>query len=96
MEATTTTRRRTVRPMSYYVEMLQDLDDSQKLELVSIIIDSVRKQVKAEAHNDEEYSLRPYTMAEIDTMLDEAEAAFEAGDYLTQDEVFHHHETVAV
>lgn len=96
MEARTMTRRRTVRPMSYYVEMLQDMDDSQKLELVSIIIDSVRKQVGAEARNDEKYSLRPYTMPEIDAMLDEAEAAFEAGDYLTQDEVFHHHETVAV
>ena len=40
--------------------------------------------------------LRPYTMAEIDAMLDEAEAAFEAGDYLTQDEVFHHREAMAV
>lgn len=41
--------------------------------------------------------LRPYTMQEIDDMLDEAEAAFEAGDYLTNDEVFHHHEeTVAL
>jgi hypothetical protein len=27
-------------------------------------------------------------MEEIDAMLDEAEAAFEAGDYLTHDEVF--------
>ncbi len=34
---------------------------------------------------------RPYTMQEIDDMLDEAEAAFEAGDYLTNEEVFHHH-----
>lgn len=33
--------------------------------------------------------LRPYTMEEIDKMLDEAEAAFEAGEYLTNDEVFH-------
>ena len=40
--------------------------------------------------------LKPYTMAEIDAMLDEAEAAFEAGDYLTQDEVFHHRESMAV
>ena len=41
--------------------------------------------------------LRSYTMQEIDGMLDEAEAAFEAGDYLTNDEVFHHQkETVAV
>ena len=37
---------------------------------------------------DEEW-LRPLTMEEIDAMLDEAEAAFEAGDYLTHEEVFH-------
>lgn len=37
---------------------------------------------------DEEW-LRPFTMEEIDDMLDEAEAAFEAGDYLTHEEVFH-------
>ena len=41
------------------------------------------------AKKEEEERLRPYTMEEIDDMLDEAEAAFEAGDYLTQDEVFH-------
>lgn len=34
--------------------------------------------------------LRPYSMQEIDDMLDEAEAAFETGDYLTNDQVFHH------
>ena len=37
--------------------------------------------------------LRPYTMEEIDDMLDEAEAAFEAGDYLTNEEVFHRNKT---
>ena len=35
--------------------------------------------------------LRPYTREEIDSMLNDAEAAFEAGDYLTNDEVFHKH-----
>lgn len=34
--------------------------------------------------------LRPFTMKEIDNMLNEAEAAFKAGDYLTNKEVFHH------
>ena len=38
--------------------------------------------------------LRPYTMKEIDEMLDDAEAAFDAGDFLTNDEVFHHKKTV--
>lgn len=41
--------------------------------------------------------LKPFTMEEIDAMLDEAERDFEAGEYLTHEEVFHHHkETVAV
>lgn len=49
------------------------------------------------AKKEENEQLRPFTMEEIDDMLDEAEAAFEAGDYLTNDEVFHHNqEGVAV
>ena len=40
--ATTTARRRTTHPMSYYRKMVQDMDDSQKLELISIIIESVK------------------------------------------------------
>ena len=40
--ATTTARRRTVYPISYYRKMVQDMDDSQKLELVSILIESVK------------------------------------------------------
>ena len=35
MEATTT-RRRATHPMSYYREMVKDMDDNQKLELASI------------------------------------------------------------
>ncbi|MBR1545543.1 MAG: hypothetical protein IJ633_01930 [Prevotella sp.] len=38
----TTARQRTRHPMSYYREMVQDMDDSQKLELVSILIESVK------------------------------------------------------
>ena len=48
------------------------------------------------AKKEESEQLRPYTMQEIDDMLDEAEAAFEAGDYLTNDEVFHQREKVAL
>lgn len=40
------------------------------------------------AQKEEEGQHRPYTMQEIDAMLDEAEKAFEAGDYLTNEEVF--------
>ena len=54
-------------------------------------------QLAEYAKKEETERLRPFTMKEIDAMLDEAEAAFEAGDYLTNDEVFHRHkEAVAV
>ena len=67
--------------------MAKDLNGSQKLELVSIIIDSLKTTPP----------MQPYTMDEINAMLDEAEAAFEAGEFLTQDEVFHpSRETVAL
>ena len=48
------------------------------------------------AKQDTSEELRPYTMQEIDDMLDEAESAFDAGDYLTNEEVFHRHQTQAV
>lgn len=37
--------------MSYYREMVKDMDDSQKLELVSILIESVKPAIKRE-HSD--------------------------------------------
>ena len=39
MEAT---RRRSTHPMSYYWSMVKDMNDSQKLELVTMLIDSVK------------------------------------------------------
>ena len=42
MTTTTTKRRHASHPMSYYREMVQDMDDSQKLELVSMLIESVK------------------------------------------------------
>jgi hypothetical protein len=68
MEASTATGRHSTHPVSYYWEMVKDMDDSQKLELVSIIIDSVKPAV---AKSGEAVHLRPYTMAEIDAMLDD-------------------------
>lgn len=40
--ATTTVRRRTTHPMSYYREMVKDMDDSQKLELITMLIESIK------------------------------------------------------
>ena len=80
--ATTTARRRSAHPMSYYRNMVKDMDDSQKLELVSIIIDSMRS-TKAEEMTMEEmlegYPYKRYTKAELNAMLDEAEAEIAAG-----------------
>ena len=42
MASTTAKRQRTMHPMSYYIDMVKDMDDSQKLELVTILIDSVK------------------------------------------------------
>lgn len=92
----TTVRQRQTRPMSYYKAMVKDMDNSQKLQLIAILAESVKLDTHNTAEMEEKDSLRPYTMEEIDTMLDEAEAAFEAGDYLTQDEVFQHKETFAI
>ena len=85
MPTTTARIESTSHPISYYWNVVRDMDDQQKLELVTMLIDSVKPSL---GHQP----LRPYTMKELDAMLDEAEAAFEAGDYLTNDEVFHHSE----
>ncbi len=44
----TTAKRRTFHPMSYYREMVKDMDDCQKLELVSILIESVKPAIRRE------------------------------------------------
>lgn len=38
---------------------------------------------------DEEYPLTPYTMEEINAMIDEAERDFESGRFYTTEEVIH-------
>ena len=61
---------------------MKDMDDSQKLELVTMLIDSVKPKV-AEAMTMEEmlegYPHKRYTKAEFNAMLDEAEADIAAG-----------------
>ncbi|MBR0048836.1 MAG: hypothetical protein IJP74_05900 [Prevotella sp.] len=46
--ATTTARRRTTHPMSYYWGVVKDMDDSQKLELVTMLIESVKPAINRE------------------------------------------------
>ena len=54
---------------------VKGLDYSDKLELVTMIIESV----KADKADDEEYSLRPFTMEELNARIDQAEAEIAAG-----------------
>ena len=88
MDTTTARRRRTTHPMSYYRKMVQDMDDSQKLELVSIIIDSMKQ---ASSYSTEQmlegYPYKRYTKAELNAMLDEAEAEIAAGKGTPHEEV---------
>jgi hypothetical protein len=77
--------------MSYYRNLVKDMDDSQKLELVSIIIDSMRS-AKADDLTMEEmlegYPYKRYTKDELNAMLDEAERDFEAGLGIDDDDLW--------
>ena len=59
MEATTTRRRRVTHPISHYWGLVKDMDDSQKLELVAMLIDSVKPiqtRPLADMLTDEEFA----------------------------------------
>jgi hypothetical protein len=80
--ATTTAAKRTTHPMSYYWGVVKDMDDSQKLELVTMLIESVKPKIMAEA------PMRRYTMDDINAMLDEAEANIAAGNVIDDEDVW--------
>lgn len=87
----TTTARRSTHPMSYYRNMVKNLDDSQKLELVSFIIDSMRSAKTDDLSMEEMlegYPYKRYTKAEMNAMLDKAEANFEAGRGIPDEEAW--------
>lgn len=71
--------------MSYYRELVKDMDDSQKLELIAVLAESIKL---AKATDDEEYSLRPFTMEELNARLDLAEADIAAGRVIDDDDVW--------
>ena len=86
MEATTTRRHKTY-PMSYYKDLVKDMDDSQKLQLITILAESINPSTKSAATNDEEYTLRPFTMDELNARLDQSEAEIAAGLGTSHEEV---------
>ncbi len=88
--ATTTARRRTSQPIMKAWNAVKGLDYSDKLELVTMIIESVKAD-KADDMSMEQmlegYPYKRYTKAELNAMLDEAEANFEAGRGIPHEEV---------
>ena len=79
MEATTVRKHRMESPVTKAWTQAKNLDNSQKLELVSIIIDSMKPKAAKAKEADEEYSLRPFTMEELNARIDQAEAEIAAG-----------------
>ena len=73
MATTTASRRHATRLVSYYWGMVKDMDDSQKLELVTMLIDSVKPiqtRPLADIPTDEEF-------ADMDKELYTPEEAYE-------------------
>ena len=70
--ATRTARRRSIHPMSYYWGVVKDMDDSQKLELITLLAESVKPQMTT-------VPMKRYTKEELNAMLDESEADIAAG-----------------
>lgn len=86
MEAKTVRKHRMASPVTKVWNQAKNLDNSQKLELVSIIIDSMKPAVAKAKETDEEYSLRPFTMEELNARIDQAEANVAAGKTITHEE----------
>ena len=70
------------RPMSYYWGVVKEMDDSQKLELITLLAESVKPKITAAP------PMKRYTMDDINAMLDEAEADFAAGKGIPDEEVW--------
>lgn len=89
--ATTTARRRTTQPIIKAWNVVKGLDYSDKLELVTMIIESVQHAKDDDMSMEqmlEGYPYKRYTKAELNAMLDEAEANFEAGLGIPEEEAW--------
>lgn len=61
-------------PTSYYWSLVKDMDSSQKLELVTMLIDSVRPVVtKMEEEGNGHGAHKPYTLEELHARIGKAE-----------------------
>lgn len=88
--ATTTARKRTAQPIARVWKLAKDLNYSEKLELVTMLIDSVKPKNADDLTTEEMlegYPYKRYTKAELNAMLDEAEAEIAAGGGTPHEEV---------
>ena len=89
--ATTTANRRTSQPIIKAWNVVKGLGYSDKLELVTMIIESVKHDNDDDMTMEqmlEGYPYKRYTKAELNAMLDEAEANFEAGRGIPDEEAW--------
>ena len=77
-----TLRKRTTLPISHYWRLVKDLDVNQKLELVSMLVNSVKASKK------EEHTPKPYTVEELHQMVAEGELQFAEGQWQDSEEMF--------
>lgn len=69
-----------------YWGMVKDLDDSLKLELVSMLIDSVKPAVAKGVRGTA--TLKPYTIEELHQMVAEGERQFAEGQWQDSEDMF--------
>lgn len=87
--ATSTDTRYASQPVREYWGMVKDLDNSLKLELIALLAESMKPSAgKAHTPESEGHQPKPYTMEEINTMLDAAEAEMTAGRGIPDEEVW--------
>lgn len=84
-----TTTKYSTHPMSYYWDVVKDMDDSQKLELISLLAESVKPSTSCRTEQLlEGYPYKRCTKAELNAMLDRAEANFAAGKGIPDEEAW--------
>ena len=82
MATKTVRRRKNEHPMSYYWGLVQDMDDSQKLELIMMLAESVKPTVAVPP-------IKRYTMEEFDALIDAGEADIAAGRVIDDEDMWH-------
>ena len=68
--------------MSYYWNVVKNMDDSQKLELVTMLVESIKPKMVTPA------PMKRYTMDGINAMIEESERQIATGETIPDEEVW--------